>query len=122
MINKDFDDNCEINCIHEDEVEKAKRNRLPEEVIYQMAETFKALGDPTRLKIINALNQGELCVCDLAAVVEVSQSAISHQLRLLRNLRLVKFRKEGKVAYYSLDDFHVLDLFRCCLEHVNHSE
>lgn len=117
---KQTEDRCEISCIHQDKVERAKQQNLPEQTTYRLAETFKALSDPTRIKIVNALSSGELCVCDLAAVLEMSQSAVSHQLRQLRNLRLVKFRKEGKVSYYSLDDSHILDLFHRCLEHVNH--
>jgi len=115
-----MEDKCTINCIHSEKVEKARRIMLPEENIYRLAETFKTLGDPTRIKIINALQRGEMCVCDLAAVLEMGQSAISHQLRVLRNLRLVKFRKDGKIAYYSLDDDHILGLFKQGLEHVRH--
>jgi DNA-binding transcriptional ArsR family regulator len=120
MITKRVEDKCEINCIHQDSVERAKEHSLHEQTAYRVAETFKALSDPTRIKIVNALSKEELCVCDLAAVLEMGQSAVSHQLRHLRNLRLVKFRKEGKVTYYSLDDTHILDLFNCCLEHINH--
>ena len=83
-----------------------------------MAEAFKALGDPTRLRIVQALSLEELCVCDISALMDVSISAISHQLRLLRNLKLVKFRKEGKMVYYSLDDDHVKELITIAREHV----
>lgn len=86
----------------------------------ELSQIFKALGDPTRLKIIELLSYGELCVFDIAETLKMTQSAISHQLRTLRNLRLVKYRKEGKQVIYSLDDEHVLRLFEQGLEHVNH--
>ena len=82
---------------------------------------FKALADPTRVRIISVLAQTELCVCDLAATLGMSQSAVSHQLRLMRRMRLVKNRKAGRMVYYSLDDEHIDDLFRRGLEHVEHT-
>ena len=85
-----------------------------------LAETFKILSDGTRIKILQALSQEELCVCDLAEVVEMSQSSVSHQLRLLRTARLVKFRKAGKMVYYSLDDEHIVQLFSQGLAHIRH--
>ncbi|MBF0490358.1 MAG: winged helix-turn-helix transcriptional regulator [Candidatus Omnitrophica bacterium] len=84
----------------------------------QLASTFKALGDPTRTKIIFALSKEELCVCDIATLLKVSQSAVSHQLRILRNMELVRCRKEGKIAYYSLDDDHIKALMEEGLRHV----
>ncbi|MDZ7342815.1 MAG: metalloregulator ArsR/SmtB family transcription factor [candidate division KSB1 bacterium] len=94
-------------------------HQLPErEDLQELSETFKVLSDPTRLKIVLALAQEELCVCDLAALVDVSISAISHQLRLLRNMRLVSYRKEGKMVYYRLDDEHVENLIREASRHV----
>ena len=89
-----------------------------EDVIIRLAETFSALSDPTRAKIIFALQHEELCVCDLAHLIGLSTSAISHQLRFLRNLRIVKYRKEGKMVYYSLADKHIETLFKQGLEHV----
>jgi len=86
--------------------------------IARLAETFKVLSHPTRLKIIHALSETELCVCDLAALLGSTESAVSHQLRLLRGMRLVKFRREGKLAYYSLDDQHVRQLFAAGIEHM----
>ena len=83
-----------------------------------MAETFRNLGDPTRVKILQALTVEELCVCDLAKLLGVSESATSHQLRVLRSQRLVRFRKEGKMAYYSLDDEHIVTLMKEALRHV----
>ena len=111
-------DACKCNIIHEDVVEKAK-NSLPEdEVLYDLAELFKVFGDSTRIKIICALFQAEMCVCDIAALLGMNQSAISHQLRVLKQTRLVKNRKEGKVVYYSLDDDHVKGIFDQGLEHL----
>jgi DNA-binding transcriptional ArsR family regulator len=83
-----------------------------------LADTFRALGDPTRVRILDALSHGELCVCDLAAVLGVSQSAVSHQLRLLRGLRLVRSRRDGRMIFYALDDRHIIALFRQTLRHV----
>lgn len=111
---------CEITCIHEDSIRKVREQLLPPNTVEMMAETFKAMGDPTRISIIHALSVSEMCVCDLAAVLEMTQSAVSHQLRVLRNLRLVKNRKDGKVVYYSLDDDHIIRLFAQGLEHVQH--
>ena len=85
-----------------------------------LAETFQALADPTRVRIISALMEDELCVYDLAELVGMSQSAVSHQLRILRSLGLVKFRKEGRNVNYSLDDDHIRDLFERGLEHYKH--
>lgn len=99
-------------------VEILKNNKLREDVVYELAEIFKTIGDPTRIKILYALKERELCVCDLSELLEMSSSAISHQLRILRNNKLVKFRKEGRSVYYSLDDDHVLLLFCQGLEHV----
>lgn len=87
-----------------------------------LAETFRALGDPTRVRILDALSHGELCVCDLAAVLSLSQSAVSHQLRLLRSLRLVRARRAGRMVFYALDDRHVTDLLDQGLRHVNEAE
>jgi DNA-binding transcriptional ArsR family regulator len=90
-----------------------------DDIINELSETFKVLGDSTRIKIILALSAEELCVCDIANLLNMSDSAISHQLRILRNLRLVKYRKEGKMAFYSLDDKHINELLKHGLEHVS---
>ena len=87
----------------------------------RLAETFQALADPTRIRLISALMETELCVCDLSAVLGMSQSAVSHQLRSLRDLRLVKHRKQGRIVYYALDDQHIRDLFQRGRDHVVHS-
>jgi ArsR family transcriptional regulator len=110
-------DTCEDSVIHKDKVQQASARKLDESTFDALAETFKILSNQTRLKLIQALSHDELCVCDLAAILDMTDSAVSHQLRILRNLRLVKYRREGKMAYYSLDDQHVRQLFEAALEH-----
>lgn len=92
---------------------------MPPETIRKLAETFKVLGDPTRTRIIYALSMEELCVCDIAGLLGAEQSVISHQLRVLRNMNLVRYRRDGRVVYYSLDDEHIKNLFDECLRHVD---
>ncbi len=111
---------CKEECFHEDTIKKVK-NQLPaDEELLNLSELFKILGDHTRIKILNSLLFSELCVCDLTVLLDMSQSAISHQLRILRTARIVKFRREGKNVYYSLDDDHVSTLLRQGLDHVHH--
>lgn len=98
---------CAVKQIHTEQVEFAKAQMPPEEILADMAELFKMLGDPTRIRIIYALMAGELCVCDLAAVLGMTSTAVSHQLRLLKQTDLVRSRRDGKVVYYSLADDHV---------------
>jgi DNA-binding transcriptional ArsR family regulator len=114
------DERCAELYIHEDRVQAALAHLLDDTSAARLAETFKALSDPTRVRIVSLLAEAELCVCDLAAALEMSQSAVSHQLRSLRDLRLVRWRREGRQIYYTLDDEHVADLFRRGLEHVAH--
>lgn len=109
---------CEINIIHEDKVNNAKKVMPEDDLIYDLAELFKVFADSTRMKIIYALMEGELCVCDIAAIVGTTQSAISHQLRILKQAKLVKYRKEGKVVYYSLDDEHISEIVKKGREHI----
>ncbi|QXM06587.1 ArsR/SmtB family transcription factor [Crassaminicella indica] len=111
---------CNCNIIHEEIVKKVREKMIEEEKLYDLAEFFKVFGDSTRIKIICALFEAEMCVCDIAALLEMKQSAISHQLRILKKERLVKYRKEGKVVYYSLDDEHVQKIFEQGLHHINH--
>lgn len=118
MAGKTNNDMCEVVCIDQARVNAVRRAMQTDGVIRKLAQTFKVLGDPTRTKILYALAQDELCVCDLAHLLEKTPSAVSHQLRVLRNLDLVTYRKEGKIAYYSLDDVHVQRLFAEGLEHV----
>ncbi|MCL4474753.1 MAG: metalloregulator ArsR/SmtB family transcription factor [Nitrospirae bacterium] len=115
-------DVCEVSFIDSKKVAAVKKKLKPERTVQGLAETFKVLGDPTRVKIIFALSQQELCVCDLASLLEASKSAVSHQLRVLRNMKLVKYRKDGKMAFYSLDDDHIKNLFDEGLRHVEESE
>ena len=117
MDNKDF---CEVNCIHQDVVDRVKRNMISEEEIRELVDIFKILGNATRLRILQLLMQAEMCVCDLSAALEMNQPAVSHQLRLLRTSRLVKNRQQGKVVYYSLDDEHVETLLGEGLKHIRH--
>ncbi len=109
---------CEINCIHVDRIESVRKVLIPGGQVNHLAELFKALGDPTRIRIMDALAKSEFCVCDLVELLKLSQSATSHQLRILRNNRLVKYRREGKMIYYSLDDSHVLTLYKEGIEHI----
>lgn len=117
--NKETIDTCNCNVIHEDVVKRVKETIPQEETLYDLADLFKTFGDSTRIKIICALFQSEMCVCDIAALLGMNQSAISHQLRVLKQARLVKYRKEGKVVYYSLDDDHVKGIFDQGLAHLN---
>lgn len=114
-------DICEENIIHPESIESVKNKMISSEETLNLSELFKALCDTTRVKILYALSINELCVCDIADIVGMSQSAVSHQLRILRTMRLVKYRKEGKSVFYSLNDQHVVDLFNQGLEHVRHS-
>jgi len=111
---------CECTIIHNDVIERVKGEMPAPEHLYDLSELFKSLGDQTRLKILFALSKNEMCVCDIAALLEMTQSAISHQLRVLRNVRLVKYNKVGKVVYYTLDDCHVNEIFKQGLDHVEH--
>ncbi|MDR7855275.1 metalloregulator ArsR/SmtB family transcription factor [Tissierella sp.] len=112
-------DSCSCTVIHEDVVNRVKAHMPQEETLYDLAELFKALGDSTRVRILCALFQAEMCVCDIAALLHMTQSAISHQLRVLKQARLVKYRKDGKVVYYSLEDEHVKSIFDQGLIHIN---
>lgn len=117
---EDKGDVCEVFRADAGAVAAVREAMLAEPVVSELADTFSALGDPTRVRILHALSQRELCVCDLATLLEMTPSAVSHQLRLLRHLRLVRCRKEGRMVHYSLDDQHVVDLFQRGLEHVRH--
>ncbi|MBW1682717.1 MAG: winged helix-turn-helix transcriptional regulator [Deltaproteobacteria bacterium] len=104
--------------VHLERVRRAIREAIEPREIDRLAETYKVLGDPTRLRILAALGGGEMCVCDLAAFLGLTESAVSHQLRRLKDTALVKCRREGKVLYYSLDDAHVAQLVSVGLAHV----
>jgi len=109
----------ELHCVEKEKVHSVKSSMRTENFFHYLAETFKAMSDPTRTKIIYALCQeNELCVCDMAAIIGTTNSAISHQLRTLRNMKLVKYNKVGKVTFYSLDDKHINNLFAEGVRHV----
>jgi ArsR family transcriptional regulator, lead/cadmium/zinc/bismuth-responsive transcriptional repressor len=114
-------DRCEVECVDPERV-RAVLERLPPASVFQdLAETFRVLSDPGRVRLISALLEGgELCVCDLAAVTGLSETACSHNLRLLRSHRLVRYRKQGRNVYYSLDDAHIRLLLDVGLQHVSH--
>jgi DNA-binding transcriptional ArsR family regulator len=113
-------DVCEVEIFDPERVAKARQSMLPTEQIDRLAAIYQCLGHATRVRIVQALLEQELCVCDLAQVLGMTVSAVSHQLRTLRTSRLVKNRKEGKMVYYSLDDEHVRSLYRLGLEHILH--
>lgn len=117
-IDKFNDEKCEVTLIHEDNVKKAINELPADELIADLSDMFKIFGDQTRVKILMALESGELCVCDIAAVMNMSQSAISHQLRVLKQSNIVKTRREGKVVYYSISDDHVKEIFDIAMVHV----
>ncbi|MFX0548354.1 ArsR/SmtB family transcription factor [Hathewaya histolytica] len=110
---------CKCNVIHEDIVNKVKKEMLDEDTLQDISDLFKVFSDSTRIKIIFILFKSEMCVCDIATLLQMNQSAISHQLRVLKQARLVKYRKEGKSVYYSLDDNHIEDIFHMALDHIN---
>lgn len=112
------DINCDCDVIHANIVEKVRQSMPGEDELYDLSDFFKVLGDSTRARIISALDINEMCVCDLAVLLNMTKSAISHQLRSLKEANLVKFRKEGKVVFYSLTDDHVKDIFEKGLEHI----
>ena len=112
------DEFCSCDIVHNNIIEMVKQKMPQEEMLYDLAELFKVFGDTTRVKIISALFEAEMCVCDIAELLSMTQSAISHQLRVLRQARLVKHRKEGKVVFYSLDDEHIKTIFNQGLEHI----
>ena len=111
-------DGCLVRVVHLDRVEKARKDVIAERELDRLALTYKVLGDPNRLKIVMALKNVEMCVCDLAAFTGLSESAVSHQLRRLKDLALVKSRRDGQIIYYTLDDAHVSALLEVGLEHV----
>ena len=113
-------DICSVKCINEEKVKKTLKTIPQLEDISQMADIFKALSDPSRLKIVLALLNQEHCVCDIAVICNQTDAAISHQLRILRTLKIVKNRRDGKIIYYSIDDDHVVSLIRMSLDHVRH--
>ncbi len=110
---------CTVEHKHPENLERVKKLMPNEEEIYKLSELFKVFGDSTRTKILSCLEHGELCVCDIANLCQMTKSAVSHQLRCLRQARLVKPRKAGKEVFYSLADSHVAEIFSLALVHVN---
>lgn len=109
---------CDCEVIHEDIVNKVKKNMLNEEILLMMADFYKAFSDSTRVKIIDAIYENELCVCDISVLLNMTKSSVSHQLKYLREMNLIKARKAGKEVYYSLADKHVKEVFEISKEHI----
>lgn len=112
------DDTCAVSHVDQSRVQSLRASMMTVPTVEALAETFKVLGDPTRVRMLDALSNEELCVCDLAGLLGLSESAVSHQLRLLRSLRLVRPRRSGRMVFYTLDDQHILTLFQQGLRHV----
>lgn len=109
---------CSLKQVHSDVVRKVGKKLPGEETLLRLAEFFKTYGDRTRLKILAALAESEMCVCDIASVTCMSESAISHQLRILRGMRLVRYRRDGRIIYYSLADDHIYQIIRQGMAHI----
>lgn len=109
---------CDVRVVHLERVSRARDEAVSQREAERLALTYKALGDPTRLKMVMALAGGEMCVCDLAAFLGLTESAVSHHLRRLKDLALVKSRRDGQILYYSLDDEHVSKILKVGLEHI----
>ena len=112
------DDTCDITILNKKPIRRAKEQLMSENTYMELSETFKIFGNPTRLKILSLLSVEDLCVCDICEILNMSQSAVSHQLRTLRSKNLVKYTKEGKQARYSLADKHVVQILKIGIEHV----
>jgi ArsR family transcriptional regulator len=110
---------CNCAVIHEDVVKSVLKEMPDEELLFEVAEFFRIFGDSTRIGILTALSKSEMCGCDLCAILGMTQSAISHQLRILKQARLVRSRKEGKMVYFSLDDEHISDVLKLGLKHIS---
>lgn len=110
---------CDLTCVHRDVVEKINDELPQEEILYDLAEFYKVFGDTTRIKILYILSKSEMCVCDISQVLGVTQSAVSHQLRMLKQMKLVKYRREGKQVFYSLSDHHIELILSQGLEHIS---
>ena len=114
-------DNCDVSHLDANHAAAREAQLLSSATVEEIAATFSVLGDPTRIRILDALSAGELCVCDIAALAGISESAVSHQLRLLRGMRLVRPRRAGRQVFYSLDDQHIVELLRLAVTHVQES-
>ena len=109
---------CQESHVHENVLEQVRANMPDDDTLCDVAEMFKVFGDITRTKILSALFEAELCVCDISEIVKMSTSAVSHQLRILRQTKIVKSRRQGKEIYYSLDDDHISKIYRMALDHL----
>lgn len=118
MAKRDHAEVCAEVCIHPDILDRVKPDMPDEERLYDLAELFKVFGDTTRIRILYVLFEAEMCVCDIAELLNMTQSAISHQLRVLKQARLVRSRREGKTVFYSLDDNHVRTVIGQGMEHI----
>lgn len=116
------DDCCDEQSVHADAVADCLPKQLRDSAVRNLAESFKALADPTRIRMLHNLTRRELCVCDLAEVLGMTQSAVSHQLRYLRTLRIVKTRRDGNTVYYTCDDAHIVGLLQMGIDHIAHVE
>lgn len=118
--NQDYEiDQCDFICVHENVVSQVLKVMPQDQELLDLADFFKVFGDATRIKILYVLSQSEMCVCDIANLLKMGQSAISHQLRVLKQMRLVKFRREGKTVFYSLADGHIESILAQGMEHIN---
>lgn len=120
MSNNEY--NCDCNIIHKDTVNQTKERMLDDITLTKVADFFKILGDPTRTKILCALDNNEMCVCDIANVLNMTKSSISHQLNTLRQNNIVRSQKIGKEVFYTLDDEHVTEVFEVALSHIGHEK
>jgi len=118
LLDKYQNERCEVVCCHEDVVESVKGRMPPEDELLDLAELFKVFGDTTRIKILYVLFEAEMCVCDIAEILGMSQSAVSHQLRIIKQAKLIKNRRDGKTVYYSLADDHVRTIVGMAKEHL----
>ncbi len=110
---------CDCEVLHEETVAEVRKSMADDETVADISDFFRIFGDSTRIKILWALDKSELCVCDIAALISMTKSAVSHQLRVLKDARLVKSRRDGKVVFYSLADAHVKDIFEKAVEHLD---
>ena len=118
LVDKNNIERCDYIFAHEDIIKNVNEEMPEEEILYDLAELYKVFGDTTRIKILYVLFESEMCVCDIAQLLNMSQSAISHQLRVLKQSQLVKFRREGKTVFYSLADDHVRTIINQGMEHI----
>lgn len=112
---------CDCTVIHDAVVEKVKKLMPSSDRLFDLAEFFKILGDSTRIRILSALHKSEMCVCDISSLLDMTQSAVSHQLRILKQVRLVRSRKDGKIVYYKLDDNHIEKILSMGFKHISES-